>query len=92
MWLSETEKIQRQKLQMLCEQKKKRNFIDAIKGKTFREKEKLLFTSNFSFSLNVFMNIYCSFGGKGENIVGKEEIARYEQFLLSLNVFIYFYG
>ena len=33
------------------------NFIDTIKGKTSREKEKLLVTSNFS-SLNVFINLY----------------------------------
>ena len=37
---------------------KLRNFINMLKGKILREKEKLLIMSNFSFSLNVFMNLY----------------------------------
>ena len=46
-----------------------------------REKEKLLVTSNFSFS-TVFPNLLEKFSRWVENNMGKEEIACYEQFLL----------
>ena len=61
--------------------------------KTLWEKEKLLITSNFSFSPSVFYTDFADvnfklngngrkFSKQVENTVGNGEIARYEQFLL----------
>ena len=73
------------------------NLSIRLKKKKLWEKEKLLVTSNFSFSLNVFhksskfvlRNVRCGKNGgkftntiRKKNVEGKGEIGRYEQFLL----------